>query len=69
MTTQEMINRHCQPGTRMSVKKIPIRAVVDMPLRTILLSMQRLVGNQGPHQESRAHMLYAMEAMAPIVFN
>ena len=31
--------------------------------------MQRVAGSQGVHQDSRAHMLYAIEAMAPIVFN
>ena len=69
MTTQELINRHFIPGTRTSGKKNPIKAVVDDPLYTILFIMQRLAGSQGPHQASRAHMLYAIEAMAPIVFN
>ena len=31
--------------------------------------MQRVVGSQGVHQASREHMLYAIEAMAPTVFN
>ena len=68
-TTHELINRHCILGTRTSGKKIPIKAVVDGPFRTILVTMQRVVGSQGVHQESRAHMLYAIEAMVPIVFN
>ena len=46
-----------------------MKAIVDLPLSTLLFTMQRLVGNQGPHQDSRAHMLYAIEAMAPTVFN
>ena len=53
----------------MSGKKIPISAVVDMPLHTVLFIMQRLDGNQGPHQESWSHMLYSMEAVAPTVYN
>ena len=69
MTTQELINLYCIPGTRMSRKKIPIKAVVDNPLHTIIFTMQRLVGIQGPHHNSRAHMLYAIEAMEPTVFN
>ena len=32
ITTQELINRHCIPGTRTSGKKIPIKEVVDGPL-------------------------------------
>ena len=31
--------------------------------------MQRVAESQGVHQASRAHMLYAIEAMAPTVFN
>ena len=69
MTTQELINCYCDPGTRMSGKKIPIKAVVDDALRTVLFTMQRLEGSQGTHQESRAHLLYTIEAMETTVFN
>ena len=43
--------------------------MMDGPLQTILFTMQRVAGIQGVHQASRAHMLYAIEAMAPTVFN
>ena len=69
MTTQEMINHHCVPDTRMLGKNIPIKAVVDDAICTVLFTMERLEGIQGPHQESRVHMLFAIEAMAPTVFN
>ena len=69
ITTQELINHHCIPWTRTSRKKIPIKAVVDGPLRTVLFTMQRVAGSQGVHQASRAHMLYVIESMAPTVFN
>ena len=39
MTTQELIDRHCLPGTRTLGKKIPIKAVVDVPLHTLLFTM------------------------------
>ena len=68
MTTQELINCHCVPGTRMSGKKIPIK-VVDDVVHIVLFVMQRLEGNQGAHQASMVHLLYAIEAMAPTVFN
>ena len=42
ITTQELINCDCIPGTRTPGKKIPIKAVVDGPLHTILFTMQRL---------------------------
>ena len=69
ITTQELINHHCIHGTRTSGKKIPIKVVVDGPLWTILFTIQRVVRSQGVHQESRALMLYAIEAMVPTVFN
>ena len=69
VTTQELIDRHYLPGTRTSRKNIPIKAVVDLPLHTLLFTMQRLVGTQGAHQASRAHMLYTIEAMEPTVSN
>ena len=69
VTTKELINCHCVPGTRTSGKNIPIKAVVDDALCTVLFTMQRLARSQGPHQASRAHLLYSIEAMAPSVFN
>ena len=39
ITTQELIDRHCLPGTRTSRKKIPIKAVRDGPLWTVLFAM------------------------------
>ena len=50
-------------------KKVPIRAIMDRPLRTVLFTMQRVAESQGVHRASRAYMLYAIEAMAPTVFN
>ena len=52
-----------------SGKNIPIKAVTDRALQIVLFTMQRVAGSQGVHQASRAHMLYAIEAMAPTVFN
>ena len=69
ITTQELIVLHCYPGTKMLGKKIPIKDVMDLPLWTILFTMQRVAGSQGAHQASWEHILYALEAMAPIVFN
>ena len=39
ITIQELIDRHCIPGTRTYLKKIPIKAVVDGPLQTVLFTM------------------------------
>ena len=69
ITTLELINHHCVPGTRTLENKIPIKAVMDGPLWTVLFTMQRVSGIQGVHHDSRAHMLYAIEAMEPTLFN
>ena len=60
ITTRELIDHHCVPGTRTLGKKIPIRVVTNGPLRTVLFTMQRVAGSQGVHQDSRAHMLYSI---------
>ena len=44
-TTRELIDRHCAPGMSTSGKKIPIRAVTDGPLRTVLFTMRKVVGS------------------------
>ena len=69
ITTRELIDRHCVPGTGTSGKKIFIKAVTERALQIVLFTMQRMAGSQGVHQASRAHMLYSLEAMAPMVFN
>ena len=69
ITTQELIHRHCIPGTRTSGKKIPIREMMDGPLWNILFTMQRVTRSQVVHQDSRVHMLYSIESMEPTVFN
>ena len=42
---------------------------MDGPLRTVFFTMQRVAGIQGVNQASRAHMIYAIEAMVPTLFN
>ena len=39
VTTQELINHYYIPGTKVSGKKTPIKAVRDDPLRTLLFTM------------------------------
>ena len=37
--------------------------------RSTLCTKYRYIGEENPHQDSRAHMLYALEAMEPMMFN
>ena len=43
ITTRELIDRHCVPGTGTLGKKIPIRVVTDKALQIFLFTMQRVV--------------------------
>ena len=52
ITTQELIDHHCIPGTRKSEKKILINAMMDGPLQTMFFTMKRVVGSQGVHWAS-----------------
>ena len=52
----------------MSGKNIPIKDVMDLPLQTVLFTMQGISGSHGAHQESRDEMLYVLEAMALTIF-
>ena len=67
VTTQDLINRHYFLSTQMFGKKIPIKEVMDLPPWTVLFTMQWVVGRQGDHQASHAHMIYALEAMVPTI--
>ena len=49
--------------------KIPIKEVMDLPLWTVLFTMQRVPGIQGAQQDFWEHMLYALEAMEATLFN
>ena len=69
VTTQGLIDQYCFPGSQMSGKNIPMKGVMGLSLRTVLFTRKRIFGSQGAHQECRSHMLYALEAMAPTVFN
>ena len=60
ITTQGIIDQYCLPGTHMSGKKIPIKYVMELPLRTAPFTLQCIFGSQGAHQASRAHMLYSL---------
>ena len=52
VTTHELIDRHFFPGTQMSGKKISIKEVMDLPLRTVFFTMKWVSGSQGDHQYS-----------------
>ena len=69
VTTQGLNDQYCFPRTQMNGKKIPMKYLMDLPLRTILFTMQWVSRSHGSHQASRAHMLYSLEEMTPTLIN
>ena len=50
ITTQDLIDQYCFPGTQMSGNKIPIKDVMDLSLWIVLFMMQHIFGSQGACQ-------------------
>ena len=69
ITAESLISQYYMYGTQMSGKKIPIKDVMDIPLRPVSFTIQRVEGSHASHQDSWEHMLYSLLCMAPIVFN
>ena len=46
-----------------------IKSLVDLPLRTVVYTIRKVVGTRASHLTSISHMLYALQCMEPIVFN
>lgn len=63
------ISTFCVPGTQKKAGRVPIPAVTDVVLRTVLLTITRAFGSLGAHAATKAQMAYAVECLEPRVFN
>lgn len=68
-TMSDYISSYCVFGTSKSSDKIPIKAVTNMHLRTILFTIARAFGSTGSHSVMKAQMTYALGCIEPRVFN
>jgi len=68
-TTNDYIHSHYVVGTMKTSGKIPIPAVTNMPLHTILFTIVRDFGSMGSHSATKAQMTYALQCTEPQVFN
>lgn len=68
-TTANYITTYCAARTGNKSGKIPIKDMVNMPLRNILFTIARAFGSTGYHHATKAHMTYAIECTEPTVFN
>ena len=69
MSVDDLIDECCVIVIRSQGAKIPIKHIVDQPLRTMEFTIDKVVGSRARHHTTQTHMLYALECMAPTVFN
>ena len=69
MSVDDLINEYCVVGTRSQGGKIPIKNIVGQPLRTMVFMIEKVAGSRSSQQTTRTRMLYAVECMAPTIFN
>ena len=65
----DIIDQHCSLGIEAQSRKLLIKSLVDLPLRTMVYIIGKVVGTRVAHLTSRSHMLYALQCMEPTVFN
>ena len=65
----DIIDMHFSLGTESQSRKLKIESLVDLPLRTVVYTIGKVVGTRDAHLTSRSHMLYALQCMEPTVFN
>ena len=67
---RDYVMQYCYPGLEPSkYGKINIQDVRDLPLRTILFTITKLVGTITLHVANRSYMQYALECLEPTFFN
>ena len=65
----DIIYKHCSLGTKSQSGKLQIKSLVDLPLRTAVYTIKKVIGTRHSHLTSRSHMLCALQCMEPTVFN
>jgi len=68
-TTSDYISTYCVAGMSKSSGRILIKAVINMPLQTILFTIARDFSSTGSHSAMKTQMTYAIECTKPRVFN
>ena len=69
-SVRDYIYQVCSDGSQPSRDgKINIQDITNRPLRTILFTFSRLVGNAALHLANRSYIQYSLECLEPKVFN
>ena len=56
----DIIDQHCSLGIEPQSGKLRIKSLVDLPLRTVVYTISRVMGTRAAHLTGRSHMLYAL---------
>ena len=69
MSMDNLIDEYYVVEARSEGGKIPIKYIVDRPLRTMAFTIEKVAGSKSFNQTTHAHMLYSVDCMAPTIFN
>ena len=64
-----LLAKHYPDALKSKSGKIKISSVQDLTLRVLLLTINRVVGSQAEHETNKQNFLYAVDCIAPTVFN
>ena len=59
-TSDDNIDQYCTLGIESQSRKLQIKSIVDLPLRTMVYTIGRVAGTRSSHLTARSHMLYAL---------
>ena len=65
----DLIDEYFLVGTHSQGVKIPIKHIVNQPVKTLSFIIKKVAGSRSSHLTTWDHMLYAVECMAPTIFN
>ena len=69
VTIYDLIDGHCVIKMRSQGGKNPIKHNMDRPLRMVSFTIEKVARSRASHWTTWACMLYALECMAPTIFN
>ena len=64
----DIIDQYCMLGTESQSRKLQIKSLVDLPLRIVVYTINKVASTRASHLTRISHMLYALQCMEPTVF-
>jgi hypothetical protein len=69
LPTDAYVAQYCVSGSSLVGGRIVIKDVMDLPLRSILFSITKLVGSTSAHLASKSQIVYVVQCLEPRIFN